>query len=283
MSESKGVSVRDKVAIIKTGKEALPFSQQAELLGVSRQSLYYEPQIVQPHTLEVMHTIDRLYTDYPFYGSRKMAAAVSREIGRPINRKQTQRLMREMGYEAIYPKPNLSKNNEAHPTYPYLLRGLTVDHCNHVWGTDITYVRMLKGFVYLVAILDWYSRFVVSWRLSTTLELEFCLEAADDALRNAVPEIINSDQGVQFTSPQFTNLWLEKSVQVSMDGRGRALDNIFTERLWRSFKYEEVYQKEYTTVREAKENIDRYFNYYNTVRPHQSLNYKTPLEIYTKI
>ncbi len=201
MSESKNISVQDKVEIIKKGKEVLPLTTQADLLGVSRSSLYYEPQVVQPHTLEVMHKIDEIYTKYPFYGSRRMAVAVTRELGRDVNRKQAKRLMQEMGYEAIYPKPNLSKNNTPHPVFPYLLKGLPITHPNQVWGTDITYIKLLHGFLYLVAILDWYSRFVVSWSLSTTLEWEFCGECATQALNLATPQIVNMDQGVQFTIP----------------------------------------------------------------------------------
>jgi len=221
-----------------------------------------------------MNGIDRIYTAHPFYGSRRIA----KDLG--VNRKQIQRLMREMGYEAIYPKPNLSKNTLPHPIYPYLLRGVTAEHPNHIWGTDITYIRIAKGFLYLTAYLDWFSRFVLSWKLSTTLETGFVMEAAREALVIGTPEIENSDQGVQFTSQEYINLWEENKVKISMDGRGRAMDNIFTERLWRSLKYEEVYLKEYATVLEAKENIGVYFNFYNYERKHQSNNYRTPAEIY---
>ena len=222
-----------------------------------------------------MNNIDELYTKRPFYGSRKIA----KDLG--YNRKRIQRLMREMGIEAIYQKPNLSLNNLPHPIYPYLLKGVTALYPNHIWGTDITYIRMHHGFLYLTAYLDWYSRFVLSWRLSTTLEIEFVLDAAEEALRlYKAQDIENSDQGVHYTSEQHIQLFTRCGTKVSMDGKGRALDNIFTERLWRSVKYEEVYLKDYATVLEAKENIGDYFNFYNYERKHQSHNYKTPAEIY---
>ena len=224
-----------------------------------------------------MNGIDKIYTAYPFYGSRRIA----RELG--VNRKQVQRLMREMGIEAIYPKPNLSQNSLPHPIYPYILKGVKPMYSNNIWGTDITYIRMNKGFLYLVAYLDWFSRFVLSWKLSTTLEIEFVLEAAKEALANyGKPDIENSDQGIQYTNVQYVNIWKAHDVQISMDGRGRAMDNIFTERFWRSLKYEEVYLKSYETVFEAKENIASYMQFYNYERKHQSHNYKTPAEIYFK-
>jgi putative transposase len=265
---------RDIVSHINKTASVLPKGIQTDLLGISRSSLYYEPQPVSPGTLTVMNGIDRIYTAHPFYGSRRIA----KDLG--VNRKRIQRLMREMGYEAIYPKPNLSKNTIPHPIYPYLLRGVTAARPNHIWGTDITYIRMKYGFLYLVAYLDWFSRFVLSWKLSTTLETEFVMDAAREALVMGTPEIENSDQGVQYTSQEHINLWEENKVKISMDGRGRAMDNIFTERLWRSLKYEEVYLKEYATVLEAKENIGTYFNFYNYERKHQSHNYRTPAEIY---
>ena len=222
-----------------------------------------------------MNSIDELYTKRPFYGSRKIA----KDLG--YNRKRIQRLMREMGIEAIYQKPNVSIPHPDHRIYPYLLRGVTARYPNHIWGTDITYIRMQKGFLYLTAYLDWFSRFVLSWRVSTTLEVEFCLEAATEALQTYnAPEIENSDQGSHYTSDRHIELFTSKGTKVSMDGRGRAMDNIFTERLWRSVKYEEVYLKDYATVLEAKENIGNYFKFYNYERIHQSNNYKTPAEIY---
>ncbi len=274
MSRENHLSPRIIASHINKAESVLPKGIQTDLLGISRSSLYYEPQPVSPETLGVMNEIDRIYTAHPFYGSRRIA----KDLG--VNRKRIQRLMREMGYEAIYPKPNLSKNTLPHPTYPYLLRGVTAGYPNHIWGTDITYIRMAKGFLYLTAYLDWFSRFVLSWKLSTTLETEFVIEAAREALIIGTPKIENSDQGVQFTSQEYINLWEKNKVKISMDGRGRAMDNIFTERLWRSLKYEEVYLKEYATVLEAKENIGTYFNFYNYERKHQSHNYRTPAEIY---
>ncbi len=222
-----------------------------------------------------MNKIDKLYTDRPVFGSRRIA----KELG--INRKQAQRLMREMGIEAIYPKPNLSKPNPQHKVYPYLLRGVTAAYPNHIVGTDITYIKMVQGFCYLTAFMDWFSRFVLSWRLSTTLETTFCYEAAEELVsRFGAPTIINEDQGSQNTDSLMTSFWESHGTQISMDSRGRALDNVFTERLWRTVKYEEVYLKEYASVLEAKESLGDYFQFYNYDRKHQSHNYKTPAEIY---
>lgn len=222
-----------------------------------------------------MNKIDEIYTAHPFYGSRRMA----KEIG--INRKQAKRLMREMGLECLYPKPSLSKRNPMHTVYPYLLKGVTAGYPNHIVGTDITYIKMHKGFCYLTAFMDWFSRFVLSWRISITLETEFCFEAAEEAVKLfGAPMIINEDQGSQNTDKLMTTFWENQGTKISMDSRGRALDNIFTERLWRSVKYEEVYLKEYATVFEAKEGIGKYFQFYNYERKHQSHNYKTPAEIY---
>jgi len=260
--------------INKTGS-VLPLGVQTDLLGISRSSLYYQPEPIDLGTLVIMHSIDELYTKRPYYGSRRIAKDLE------INRKQAQRLMRLMGIEAIYQKPNLSKPHPDHRIYPYLLRGVTAGYPNHIWGTDITYIRMKYGFLYLTVYLDWFSRFVLSWRLSTTLEIEFCLEAAEEALlRFGAPEIENSDQGSHYTSDRHIQLFTSRGTKVSMDGRGRAMDNIFTERFWRSVKYEEVYLKDYATVLEAKENIEAYINFYNYERKHQALNYLTPAEIY---
>lgn len=277
MSRSNHLTARDIVSHITKTRSVLPLGIQADLLGISRTSVYYRPQPVLPETLAVMNAIDELYTKRPYYGSRKIA----HELG--YNRKRIQRLMREMSIEAIYQKPNLSKNLIPHPVYPYLLRGVTAHYANHIWGTDITYVRMHQGFLYLTAYLDWFSRFVLSWRLSTTLDTEFVLEAASEALEKYNrPDIENSDQGTHYTSDRHIGLFTSRGTKVSMDGRGRAMDNIFTERLWRSVKYEEVYLKDYATVLEAKENIGNYFDFYNYERVHQSLGYKTPAEIYLK-
>lgn len=275
MSREHNLTAKDIALHINKTESVLSIRVQADLLGISRSGLYYQHKQTDPATLSVMNRIDQLYTKRPYFGSRRIAV----ELG--LNRKRIQRLMRTMGIEAIYPKPNLSKNNNAHPIYPYLLGGVRAGHPNHIWGTDITYIRMKQGFCYLVAFLDWFSRFVLSWRLSNTLDVVFCLEAAQDAIGSfGIPDIENSDQGVQFTSREYLDIWLSRNVSISMDSRGRAMDNIFTERLWRTVKYEEVYLKDYTTVLEAKEDLNEYFNFYNYERKHQSLNNRTPAQIY---
>lgn len=226
-----------------------------------------------------MHEIDKIFTAHPFYGKRRISVTL-KQMGYDIGLKHTRTLMRKMGLEAIYPKKKTSVSNIAHKVYPYLLRNVEILRPNQVWATDITYIRLLQGFVYLVAIIDWFSRYVLSWKLSITIEKEFCMEALEEALKVDLPEIFNSDQGSQFTSPEFTGKLGEKQIQISMDGKGRCMDNIFTERLWRSVKYEEVYIKNYSTPLEAHQGLKEYFNFYNNVRPHQSLNYKTPAQIY---
>jgi len=226
-----------------------------------------------------MNEIDRIYTDFPYYGYRRITKQLDRD-GYPVNHKRVLRLMKEMGIEAIYPKPNLSKNSQDHPVYPYLLKGISIKAPNQVWGTDITYIRMAKGFVYLVAFMDWYSRYVLSWQLSTTLTSDFVVNAAMIALGLAQPGIINSDQGVQFTSQDYLDTWDRDRTRISMDGRGRCMDNIFTERLWRSVKYEDIYLKDYDSVLAVKDGLTRYFDTYNTRRLHQALNYQTPAEVY---
>jgi putative transposase len=226
-----------------------------------------------------MNKIDEIYTEQPYYGYRPITAQLKRG-GFIINHKRVKRLMRQMGIEAIYPKPNLSKNNQPHPVYPYLLKHLRITHPNQVWGTDITYIRLNQGFVYLVAFMDWFSRYVVSWQLSITLEANFVVDAAKKALIRATPEIINSDQGVQFTSDHYLNTWDQTKTRISMDGKGRCMDNIFTERLWRSVKYNDIYPNQYSCVLDVKDGLNRYFNIYNNRRLHQSLNYQTPAEVY---
>ena len=264
-----------------TSHPVLSYGEQAEMLGVSRSNLYYQPRPADERAVLVMNKIDEVYTAYPFYGSRRVAKEVGLQLGFGVNRKRVQGLMQEMGIQAVYPKPNLSKSNPGHRIYPYLLKGVTAGHPNHIWGTDITYIRMAHGFLYLVAYLDWYSRYVLSWRLSTTLEIAFVLDAAQEALaRHGAPEIENNDQGSHFTSEQHLKLFEDKGTKISMDHRGRAYDNIFTERLWRTIKYEEVYLKSYQTVIEAKENMQEYITFYNNKRLHQSLGYKTPSEIF---
>lgn len=228
-----------------------------------------------------MRLIDQLYTRAPFYGSRRMTAWLKRE-GEEVNRKRVQRLMRVMGIEAIYRKKRLSIPHPDHRIYPYLLRNMKVERVNQVWGSDITYIGLSKGWLYLVAIIDWFSRYVVSWRLSPVMESEFCVEALEEALGRGKPEIFNTDQGSQFTSQVFTGRLLERKIQISMDGRGRCFDNIFTERLWRSLKYEEVYLKDYEGVVEAREGIGSYLSFYNRERLHQSLGYRTPEEVHFK-
>ena len=268
----------ERRALVEPASE-LPIVTQAELLGVSRSSLYYQPVKPSLEEVAIKHRIDELYTEYPFCGSRRIAAAMRRE-GTLINRKAVQRHMREMGIAAIYPGPNTSKRRLEHQVYPYLLRGLTISCPDHVWGVDITYVRMQATWMYLVAVLDWYSRYVVAWELDQTLGLGFVLEAMGRALSEARPAICNSDQGSHFTSPQFVRLLEDANVRVSMDGRGRALDNVFVERLWRSVKYEEVYIRGYENPRGARQSLGRYLEYYNHERPHQALGYRTPYEVY---
>jgi putative transposase len=251
---------------------------QAELLSVSRASLYYQPLPPTADELAIKRRIDEIYTAWPFYGSRKITEVLRQE--RVINRKAVQRHMREMGLEAICPGPNLSKRSTQHRVFPYLLRHLVLTGPNHAWGTDITYIRLQTGWLYLVAVLDWYSRYVLSWELEQSLEMPFVLRAMEQALAQAKPKICNSDQGSHFTSPQYVDLLQAHAVQISMDGKGRALDNIFVERLWRSGKYEEVFLHEYATPREARQGLARYFDFYNHQRPHQALAYRTPAQVY---
>lgn len=253
--------------------------EQAALLSLSRSSLYYSPRPPSPVEVAVKHRIDAIYTQSPFYGSRRIAVTL-REEGVVVGRKTVQAYMREMGIEAVYPKPNLSAPNLENRIYPYLLRGLRASRPNHIWGIDITYIRLAQGWMYLVAVLDWHSRYVVSWELDQTLEMPFVLSCVDNALAGATPAIFNSDQGSHFTSPHYIERLLTKNVSVSMDGRGRALDNIFTERLWRTVKYEEVYLHDYQTPKETRQHLSRYLRFYNEERPHQSLGYKTPASVY---
>jgi putative transposase len=266
------------MALVERGQSELTLQQQAALLSLSRASLYYQPVPPSAEEIAIKHRLDELYTEFPYYGSRKMVVLLQPTWS--ISRKRVQRYMRQMGLVAIYPGPKTSQPAPGHKVYPYLLRQITASYPNHIWGTDITYVKLKHGWMYLVAILDWYSRFVVSWALDQTLEMPFVLTAVDQALQQAKPQIINSDQGSHFTSPQYLDRFLTREVQISMDGRGRAMDNIFTERLWRSVKYEEVYLHDYETPRQARKGLTRYFQRYNYQRPHQSLAYLTPAEVY---
>jgi putative transposase len=259
----------------------IPVQRQCELLGLPRSSYYYRPDRDDHYNVQLMHLIDEQFTRAPFYGVLRMTAWLIQQ-GQEVNPKRVRRLMRRMGLEAIYPKPRLSQPHPAHKKYPYLLRHLVINRPNQAWATDITYIRMMQGFVYLMAIMDWYSRYVLTWQVSTTLDTTFCLEALDRALANAQPEIFNTDQGSQFTSLEFTRRLEDRGVQISMDGRGRVFDNIFVERLWRSVKYEEVYLHQYRTVPEAIQNLGRYFHFYNEERLHEALGYSTPSQMYDK-
>jgi putative transposase len=257
----------------------LSVTRQCELLGLNRSSLYYAPAGGTPLNLLLMRLLDEQFTRTPFYGSRRMTVWL-RRTGYVVNRKRVQRLMSLMGREAIYPRPHLSQGLSTHEKYPYLLGELEVMRPNQVWATDITYIRLRAGFLSLVAIMDWFSRYVLSWRLSNTLEVAFCLEALEEALAHGRPEIFNSDQGSQFTSQEFTTRLKHAAVRISMDGKGRVYDNIFVERLWRTVKYEEVYLKDYVAVPEVIAGLGDYFQFYNHERPHQALRYLTPAEVH---
>jgi putative transposase len=258
----------------------LSVREQCRLLSVPRGALYSRPSVLKAEDLSVMRRLDELYTARPFYGVERMTAALRRD-GLGIGHNRVRRLLRQMGLEAIYPKPRLSvPGGPEHRVYPYLLRGLRIDRPNLVWSSDITYIRLSQGFVYLAAILDWFSRYVLSWSLSTTLEAWFCVRTLREALGRARPQIVNTDQGSQFTGGEWIAELKEAGVTISMDGRGRAFDNIFTERLWRSVKYEEVYLKDYQTVDAARAGLGEYFRFYNTARPHQALGYRTPAEVH---
>jgi putative transposase len=258
----------------------LSVREQCRLLGVPRGVLYYEPCGPKASDLAVMRRLDEQYTATPFYGVERMTGCLHRE-GIRIGHNRVRRLRRVMGLETLYPKPRLSRpDGPEHRFYPYLLRGVRIERPNQVWSSDITYIRLSHGFAYLVAILDWFSRYVLSWSLSTTLESWFCVQALREALRTATPQICNTDQGSQFTSVAWITELTEAGVAISMDGRGRVFDNIFTERLWRSVKYEDVYLKDYEAVDEARRGLAEYFRFYNTDRPHQALGYRTPAEVH---
>ena len=251
---------------------------QAELLGISYSSLFYQPRPPTEREISIKRRIDEVYTAWPFYGSRRITAVLRSEF--QVSRPTVQAYMRAMGIAGIAPGPNTSKPAPEHQIFPYLLRNVHAERPNHIWGIDITYIRLPGGWLYLVAVLDWYSRRILSWALSQTLELDFVLTAVDQALLQAVPEIWNSDQGSHFTSPRYIERLQNAGVKISMDGRGRARDNIFTERLWRTIKYEEVYLHEYASPKEAYRQLFQYIQFYNFVRPHQSLEYRTPAQVY---
>jgi putative transposase len=277
------MSPPERRALVDRDDPVLAIVAQCRLLKIARSTLYYRPAAIDPDDLAVMRRMDELYLASPFYGSRRMVAVLRRE-GRVINRKRVRRLMRVMGLEAIYQKPNTSQGHPDHKLYPYLLRGLIIDRANQVWCADITYIPMARGFVYLVAVMDWFSRRVLSWRLSITMEADFCVEAVQEAMaKHGRPEIFNTDQGVQFTSAAFLDELETAGVRISMDGKGRFLDNIFIERLWRSLKYEDVYIKAYGSVAEARRSLGEWLAFYNDVRPHQSLGYRTPREIFEAV
>jgi putative transposase len=269
-----------KVSLVDKDSEHITICRQSELLGISRASLYYKPAPISQEDIDLMNLIDEIYTKYPFYGARRIRKELGRKHKLSVNRKHIQRLMREMGIETIYPKKNTSKPNVQNRTYPYLLRNLTIDRPNQVWGTDITYIKLSHGFCYLVAIMDWFSRYVIAWEVCNSLEIEFVIRNLENALKVAIPDICNADQGSHFTSPQHTGLLEQNGVQISMDGRGRCMDNIFTERLWRTVKYENIYIKSYSDIQELRLGLEEYFHFYNNERFHSRLNDRTPAEVY---
>jgi len=261
-------------------KHDLPIKQQAEVLGISRSTVYYEPRPISDEDLWLMRRLDELHLNYPFAGSRMLRGLLWQQ-GLEVGRRHIKTLMRRMGVEAIYRKPNTSKPAPGHKIYPYLLRDMAVTRPNQVWAMDITYIPMARGFIYLAAVVDWFTRRVISWRLSITLETNFCIEALEEALsKNEKPEIFNTDQGSQFTSEAFTGLLRKNGIAISMDGKGRWRDNVFVERVWKSIKYEEVYLHAYETVTEARTSIGKYLEFYNSVRPHSSLDGFTPDQVY---
>ena len=259
--------------------DELSITHQCELLSLNRTGLYYKKRSVSPKKLAIMHAMDEIYTEDPVYGARRIRNELIKR-GFSISRPTVAEYMRVLGLEAIYQKPNTSKPSPQHRIYPYLLRNIKASYPNHIWGTDITYIRMQGGFMYLVAFMDWYSRYVVSWEISDTLDDDFVVSALKSALQVAIPHITNSDQGSQFTGNGYTSTLLMHNVNISMDGRGRCMDNIFTERLWRTVKYEDIYIHDYTTPKELRNGLSAFFIKYNTKRGHQSLGYKTPEEVY---
>jgi putative transposase len=272
-------TVDQQRATIEPDHPELSVTRQCQLVGLARSSYYYQPVAASAEELTLLRLLDEQYTRTPFYGVRRMTW-VLRQQGYAVNPKRVRRLLRTLGLAALAPQPGTSRAAPAHPVYPYRLRGVAVERVDQVWSSDITYIRLRGGFAYLAAVLDWHSRYVLSWALSNSLEVGFCLAVLEAALARGRPEIFNSDQGAQFTSPAFTGRLLAAGVTISMDGRGRALDNVFVERLWRSVKYEEVYLQDYGGMGEAQRGLGRYFGFYNAERPHQALGYRTPLSVY---
>lgn len=270
----------ERRALVDMNGTDLPVSVQAELLGVNRTGLYYKPVPPSEEDLKVKLYIDKIFTHHPYYGYRRICVILRRDYGIDINHKTVARHMREMGIQAIYPRQNTSQQQPGNPIYPYLLKGLNIVRPNQVWSIDITYIPIHTDWLYLVAIIDWFSRYVLSWEISDTMDIDFVLRASQKALSIATPEIMNSDQGSHFTSPKYTKLFLDAGAKISMDHQGRAFDNIFIERLWRSLKYENVYLNDYETPRDARIGIDRYLRYYNTDRPHSCLQNMTPEAVY---
>ena len=274
------LSAAERKLLVDRDAAALPVSTQAELLGLNRSGLYYQPLPPSAEDLRIKRMIDELYTAHPEFGYRRMQVWLEKDYHVVVNHKAVYRHMKEMGIQAVYPRQNTSKPAPENPVYPYLLKGLHIDRPNQVWSIDITYIPIRTDWLYLVAIIDWFSRYVLSWRVSDSLEIDFVLDACQDALKAHKPEIMNSDQGSHFTSPKYTGLFLNEGVRISMDHRGRAFDNIFVERLWRTVKYEDVYLKNYERPKDAREGLNQYLDYYNNRRYHSSLDYHTPADIY---
>ena len=265
--------------MVEPNNDEISIKRQCELLGINRSTYYYQTKQESEENMNLMEEMDKLYTARPYYGTRRISRYLQAG-GYKVNIKRIRRLKRKMGLETIYCKPNLSKANKEHKKYPYLLRDVKIERPNHVWSCDITYIPMKMGFLYLTAVIDWYSRYILSWRLSNSLEGQFCVEALEEALQKGTPKIFNTDQGVQFTSEKFTQVLAKEDIKISMDGKGRALDNVFIERYWRTLKYEYVYLNTHETGKELYEGLKSYIEFYNKQRQHQSLDYKTPSEIY---
>jgi putative transposase len=270
----------ERLRLVDRNQDSLPLTDQATLLSLSRRSLYYQPVGPAPAEVAIKHAIDQIYTAHPSYGSRRIAVVLERDHQLVVNRKAVQRHMREMGIAGISPGPNLSQRTTAHRIFPYLLRGVVANQPNHVWQIDITYLRLTSGWMFLVAVLDVYARYIVSWALDDTLAQPFVLDAVHQALERATPTIWNSDQGSHFTSPQYTSVVAAAGAQISMDGKGRALDNIFIERFWRTLKYEDIYVRDYQSPRDVRLGVSRYITHYNEQRPHSALAYQTPAMVY---